>query len=65
MRRPLDPDFLGKGQVLTTTRAATGGDGQAWRILENHVFAWRPAHIHFSLFGNCYAQRLITQFLPR
>ena len=29
-----------------------------WR---NHTNAWRPAHIHFSLFGNAYAQRLITQ----
>jgi protocatechuate 3,4-dioxygenase beta subunit len=27
----------------------------------NHANAWRPAHIHFSLFGNAYAQRLITQ----
>ena len=27
----------------------------------NHYNAWRPAHIHFSLFGNVYAQRLITQ----
>ncbi len=29
-----------------------------WR---NHHNAWRPAHIHFSLFGNAYAQRLVTQ----
>jgi protocatechuate 3,4-dioxygenase beta subunit len=29
-----------------------------WR---NHPNAWRPAHIHFSLFGNAYAQRLVTQ----
>ena len=27
----------------------------------NHHKAWRPAHIHFSLFGNVYAQRLVTQ----
>jgi protocatechuate 3,4-dioxygenase beta subunit len=27
----------------------------------NHDKAWRPAHIHFSLFGNVYAQRLVTQ----
>ncbi|MFD2272162.1 hypothetical protein ACFS07_16000 [Undibacterium arcticum] len=27
----------------------------------NHQKAWRPAHIHFSLFGNVYAQRLVTQ----
>ena len=32
---------------------------------QNHAFAWRPAHIHFSLFGNAYAQRLVTQmFFP-
>ena len=32
---------------------------------ENHPFAWRPAHIHLSLFGNAYAQRVITQmFFP-
>jgi len=27
----------------------------------NHFNAWRPAHIHFSLFGNAFAQRLVTQ----
>src|SRR5260221_7922011 len=27
----------------------------------NHVNSWRPAHIHFSLFGTGFAQRLITQ----
>lgn len=60
---PLDPHFVGRGKVLT------GDDGEyrfvtikpgayPWR---NHHNAWRPAHIHFSLFGNAYAQRLITQ----
>jgi protocatechuate 3,4-dioxygenase, beta subunit len=29
-----------------------------WR---NHYNAWRPAHIHFSLFGRAIVQRLITQ----
>ena len=29
-----------------------------WR---NHPNAWRPAHIHFSLFGNAFATRLVTQ----
>jgi protocatechuate 3,4-dioxygenase beta subunit len=29
-----------------------------WR---NHYNAWRPAHIHFSLFGQAFVQRLITQ----
>lgn len=60
---PLDPHFVGRGKLLT------GEDGEyrfvtikpgayPWR---NHPNAWRPAHIHFSLFGNVYAQRLITQ----
>src|SRR5262249_22083591 len=60
---PLDPNFLGKGQVLTD-------DDGRYRIVtvkpgaypwQNHAFGWRPAHIHFSLFGNAFAQRLITQ----
>ena len=64
---PLDPNFLGKGQVLTDDegryRIVTVKPGAyPW---QNHAFAWRPAHIHFSLFGNTYAQRLITQmFFP-
>lgn len=64
---PLDPNFLGKGQVLTDDagryRFATIKPGAyPWK---NHSFAWRPAHIHFSLFGNAYAQRVITQmFFP-
>jgi protocatechuate 3,4-dioxygenase, beta subunit len=64
---PLDPNFLGKGQVLTDDegryRIVTIKPGAyPWK---NHAFAWRPAHIHLSLFGNSYAQRLITQmFFP-
>ena len=64
---PLDPNFLGKGQVLTDDegryRFVTIKPGAyPW---QNHPFAWRPAHIHFSLFGNAYAQRLVTQmFFP-
>ncbi len=64
---PLDPNFYGKGQVLTDDegryRFVTIKPGAyPW---ENHPFAWRPAHIHLSLFGNAYAQRLITQvFFP-
>ncbi len=60
---PLDPHFSGLGATVTD------GDGgyrfmtirpgaYPWR---NHHNAWRPAHIHFSLFGNAYAQRLVTQ----
>jgi len=64
---PLDPNFYGKGQVITDDegrfRFVTIKPGSyPWR---NHPFAWRPQHIHFSLFGNAYAQRLITQmFFP-
>src|SRR5438132_125189 len=64
---PLDPNFLGKGQLLTDDegryRVVTVKPGAyPW---QNHAFGWRPAHIHFSLFGNAYAQRLITQmFFP-
>jgi protocatechuate 3,4-dioxygenase, beta subunit len=64
---PLDPNFLGQGKVLTGEngeyRFVTIKPGAyPWR---NHPWAWRPAHIHLSLFGNAYAQRLITQmFFP-
>ena len=59
----LDPNFGGCG------RAITGADGgYAFRTVKpgaypfrNHVNSWRPAHIHFSLFGSGWAQRLITQ----
>ena len=38
-------------------------DGQTARYLAsgNHHNAWRPAHIHFSLFGPAFVTRLITQ----
>jgi protocatechuate 3,4-dioxygenase beta subunit len=60
---PLDPNFTGVGQVLTDEdgryRFKTIKPGAyPWR---NHYNAWRPAHIHFSLFGEGFAQRLITQ----
>ncbi len=64
---PLDPNFLGRGQAMTDDagrfRFVTIKPGAyPWR---NHAFGWRPAHIHFSLFGNSNAQRLITQmFFP-
>ncbi|HKW79375.1 MAG TPA: protocatechuate 3,4-dioxygenase subunit beta [Casimicrobiaceae bacterium] len=60
---PLDPNFSGGGRVLTD------GEGQ-YRFLtikpgaypwRNHYNAWRPAHIHFSLFGIGLVQRLVTQ----
>jgi protocatechuate 3,4-dioxygenase beta subunit len=60
---PLDPNFFGFGKMLTDDegryRFVTIKPGPyPWG---NHQKAWRPAHIHFSLFGNVYAQRLVTQ----
>ncbi|MGA7910019.1 MAG: protocatechuate 3,4-dioxygenase subunit beta [Candidatus Dormiibacterota bacterium] len=60
---PLDPNFTGVGRCLTDAegryRFITIQPGAyPWR---NHPNAWRPAHIHFSLFGRAFAQRLITQ----
>jgi protocatechuate 3,4-dioxygenase, beta subunit len=60
---PLDPNFTGAGRVVTD------GEGRysfvtikpgayPWR---NHPNAWRPAHIHFSLFGPSFLSRLVTQ----
>ena len=60
---PLDPNFTGAGCVLTDDkgfyRFVTIKPG-AYPWL-NHHNAWRPAHIHFSLFGPAFATRLITQ----
>ncbi|NGN65637.1 protocatechuate 3,4-dioxygenase subunit beta [Streptomyces sp. A7024] len=60
---PLDPNFTGVGRCLTDAeggyRFTTVKPGAyPWR---NHVNAWRPAHIHFSLFGSAFTQRLVTQ----
>ena len=60
---PLDPHFSGLGATVSDDegryRFVTIKPGAyPWR---NHHNAWRPAHIHFSLFGNAYAQRLVTQ----
>ncbi|MGH6654367.1 MAG: protocatechuate 3,4-dioxygenase subunit beta, partial [Actinocrinis sp.] len=60
---PLDPNFTGVGRCLTDEqgryRFTTIKPGPyPWR---NHLNAWRPAHIHFSLFGRAFAQRLVTQ----
>jgi protocatechuate 3,4-dioxygenase beta subunit len=60
---PLDPNFTGAGRILTDKegryRFMTIRPGEyPWR---NHHNAWRPAHIHFSLFGQGLVQRLITQ----
>jgi protocatechuate 3,4-dioxygenase beta subunit len=60
---PLDPNFIGAGRTLTDDdgcyRFVTIKPGSyPWR---NHHNAWRPSHIHFSLFGPALATRLITQ----
>jgi protocatechuate 3,4-dioxygenase beta subunit len=60
---PIDPNFLGAGRVLTDAegnyRFTTIKPGAyPWR---NHHNAWRPAHIHFSLFGSAIISRLVTQ----
>lgn len=60
---PLDPNFTGFGRVVTDDegryRLTTVKPGAyPWG---NHDNAWRPAHIHFSLFGSAFATRLVTQ----
>ena len=60
---PLDPHFEGVGRCFTDDegryRFITIRPGSyPWG---NHFNAWRPAHIHFSLFGRAFAQRLVTQ----
>ena len=60
---PLDPNFVGVGRCIT------GPDGSyRFQTIKpgpypwgNHVNAWRPAHVHFSLFGTAFTQRLVTQ----
>ena len=60
---PLDPNFHGTGRVFTDAegkyRFTTVKPGAyPWR---NHHNAWRPNHIHYSLFGAGFAQRMVTQ----
>ncbi len=60
---PLDPNFSGAGRVVTDNegryRFITIKPGAySW---QNHTNAWRPAHIHFSLFGPSFLSRLVTQ----
>jgi len=60
---PLDPNFTGVGRCISD-------DEGAYRFVtirpgaypwQNHANAWRPAHIHFSMFGVSFEQRLVTQ----
>ncbi len=60
---PLDPHFDGLGRTVTDStgqyRFTTIKPGAyPW---QNHPNAWRPAHIHFSVFGAAFTQRLVTQ----
>lgn len=60
---PLDPNFTGAGRCLTDDngnyRFHTIKPGPyPWK---NHANAWRPAHVHFSLFGTDFTQRMVTQ----
>lgn len=60
---PLDPNFTGAGQVVTDDEGRYAfttirPGAYPWG---NHANAWRPAHIHFSLFGPAFATRLVTQ----
>ncbi len=60
---PLDPNFTGAGRCLTDDEGrykfvTVKPGAYPWG---NHDNAWRPAHIHFSLFGRAFATRLITQ----
>lgn len=60
---PLDPNFTGCGRVMT------GEDGTyAFRTIRPGAYpwpnaenSWRPAHIHLSIFGEAFCQRLVTQ----
>jgi protocatechuate 3,4-dioxygenase beta subunit len=60
---PIDPNFSGRGRAMTD-------DSGCYRFITikpgcypwgNHYNAWRPAHIHFSLFGPAFVTRLVTQ----
>ncbi len=60
---PIDPNFGGCGRTVTDENGryafhTVKPGAYPWR---NWVNNWRPAHIHFSVFGTAFAQRLITQ----
>jgi protocatechuate 3,4-dioxygenase beta subunit len=60
---PLDPHFDGLGRTVTDALGryeflTVKPGAYPWG---NHPNAWRPAHLHFSLFGRAFTQRLVTQ----
>ena len=60
---PLDPNFTGAGRCLTDCEGryrfvSVKPGAYPWR---NHPNAWRPAHIHLSVFGRAFTDRLVTQ----
>src|SRR5450755_1263388 len=60
---PLDPNFSGTGRCLTDADGryrfvSIKPGAYPWR---NHPNAWRPQHVHFSVFSPAFTQRLITQ----
>jgi protocatechuate 3,4-dioxygenase, beta subunit len=60
---PLDPGFTGVGRAMTDAQGryefvTVKPGAYPWK---NHDNAWRPSHIHFSLFGRSFTQRLVTQ----
>jgi protocatechuate 3,4-dioxygenase beta subunit len=60
---PLDPNFTGAGRCLTDDEGryrfvSVKPGAYPWK---NHQNAWRPAHIHLSLFGRAFTSRLVTQ----
>lgn len=60
---PIDPNFGGCGRTLTDDQGyyafrTVKPGAYPWR---NHVNNWRPAHVHISVFGSAFIQRLITQ----
>ena len=62
-RAPLDPNFSGAGRMVTDAnghfRFITIKPGAyPW---QNHANAWRPPHVHFSVFGHSFLTRLMTQ----
>ncbi|MGD9924359.1 MAG: protocatechuate 3,4-dioxygenase subunit beta [Pseudorhodoplanes sp.] len=60
---PLDPNFTGAGRTVTDKNGyykfiTVKPGAYPWG---NHYNAWRPNHIHFSVFGHSFLSRLVTQ----